>query len=256
LIFPLLLVAVVCFIFAAPAANLLDNKKADTAIAVKDSVSVDDSVMNAFGKYGFLYNQMKLDSLGLSQEAFNYGLQGYMNMVSNGEVKKNNIISIVDFSLPSSKKRLFIIDVTTGKLLFNTFVSHGRNSGKEMATEFSNDINSFKSSLGFFVTGNTYSGEHGYSLRLEGMEEGINDNAYNRSIVMHAANYVNEKVVQVKGFLGRSLGCPAVPPTLHKAIINTIKDGSCLFLYSPDSSYLSKTKKITRPAVQQPVITG
>ena len=256
MIFPLLLVAVVCFIFAAPAANLLDNKKADTAIAVKDSVSVDDSVMNAFGKYGFLYNQMKLDSLGLSQEAFNYGLQGYMNMVSNGEVKKNNIISIVDFSLPSSKKRLFIIDVTTGKLLFNTFVSHGRNSGKEMATEFSNDINSFKSSLGFFVTGNTYSGEHGYSLRLEGMEEGINDNAYNRSIVMHAANYVNEKVVQVKGFLGRSLGCPAVPPTLHKAIINTIKDGSCLFLYSPDSSYLSKTKKITRPAVQQPVITG
>ncbi len=195
LIFPLLLVIVVCFIFAAPAAGFLNNNKADTAITVNDSAIADVNTNNAVSQYSFLYNQLNLDSLGLSQEAFNYGLQGYSDMVSNGEVKKNNLLSIVDFSLPSSKKRLFIIDVATGKLLFNTFVSHGRNSGKEMATEFSNDLNSFKSSLGFFVTGNTYSGEHGYSMRLEGMEAGINDNAYNRSIVVHAANYVNEKIV-------------------------------------------------------------
>ncbi|HEY8895905.1 MAG TPA: murein L,D-transpeptidase catalytic domain family protein [Niastella sp.] len=253
-ILPLLLIAVVCFIFAAPAANFLGKKKANTAIVVKDSAIAAST--DATNKFASLYGLMKLDSLGLSQEAFNYGLQGYMGLVSNGVVKKDNIISIVDFSLPSSKKRLFVIDVTTGKLLFNTFVSHGRNSGKEMATEFSNDLNSFKSSLGFFVTGNTYKGEHGYSLRLEGMEAGINDNAYNRSIVMHAANYVNEKVVQMNGFLGRSLGCPAVPPQLHKAIINTIKDGSCLFLYSPDTTYLSHTKMITRPAAMQQPVTG
>lgn len=252
-IFPLLLVAVVCFIFAAPAADFLGRKKTNTAIVAKDSAIATNT--DATSKYSFLYGQMKLDSLGLSQEAFNYGLQGYMGLVSNGTVK-NNVLSIVDFSLPSSKKRLFVIDVTTGKLLFNTFVSHGRNSGKEMATEFSNDQNSFKSSLGFYVTGNTYKGEHGYSLRLEGMEEGINDNAYNRSIVMHAANYVNEKVIQMTGFLGRSLGCPAVPPSLHKAIINKIKDGSCLFLYSSDTAYLSHTKMITRPAAMQQPVTG
>ena len=252
-ILPLFLIAVVCFIFAAPAADFLGKKKANTAIVVKDSAIA--ATVDATSKFASLYGQMKLDSLGLSQEAFNYGLQGYMGLVSNGTVK-NNVLSIVDFSLPSTKKRLFIIDVTTGKLLFNTFVSHGRNSGKEMATEFSNDLNSFKSSLGFFVTGNTYKGEHGYSLRLEGMEAGINDNAYNRSIVMHAANYVNEKVIQMQGFLGRSLGCPAVPPSLHKAIINTIKDGSCLFLYSPDTTYLSHTKMITRPAAMQQPVTG
>jgi len=249
LIFPLLLLVVVCFMFAAPATNR--NKKADTVSVMNDTAKL-AGVIDSVSRFSILYDQMNLDSLGLSPEAFKYGVQGYMNLVSNGTVKNDHILSIVDFSLPSSKKRLFVIDVMTGKLLFNTFVSHGRNSGQEMATEFSNDLNSFKSSLGFFVTGNTYSGEHGYSLRLQGQEVGINDNAYNRDIVMHAANYVNEKIIKAKGFIGRSLGCPAVPPSVHKAIINTIKDGSCLFLYSPDTSYISHSKIINQP-VQQPV---
>jgi len=241
--------------YAAPAADFLNNKKAVTATPVKDSAisNANEPVI----RYSNLYNEMKLDSLGLSQTAFTYALQGYTDLVANGTIKNDRILSIVDFSLPSTKKRLFVIDITTGKLLFNTFVSHGRNSGKEMATEFSNDANSFKSSLGFYITGTTYSGEHGYSLRLDGQEAGINDNAYSRSIVMHAANYVNESIIKTKGLLGRSLGCPAVPPSLHKAIINTIKDGSCLFLYSPDSFYVSHSKMINQPALQQqPVITG
>lgn len=250
-IFPLLLLVVVSFIFAAPAADFLNNKKADTVSAVKDTAN-EAGVMDSVSRFSILYDQMNLDSLGLSQDAFKYGLQGYLNLVSNGTIKNDHILSIVDFSLPSSKKRLFVIDVMTGKLLFNTFVSHGRNSGQEMATEFSNDLNSFKSSLGFFVTGNTYSGEHGYSLRLEGQEVGINDNASNRDIVMHAANYVNEKTIRAKGFIGRSLGCPAVPPSLHKAIINTIKGGSCLFLYGPDTAYISHSKIINQ-LIQQPV---
>lgn len=251
IIFPLLLLIVIGFIFAAPARDFLHDKKADTATPVNDSASVVAS--ESVNRYGILYEQMNLDSLGLSQEAFNYGMQGYKDLISSGAVKDSNIISIVDFSLPSSQKRLFVFDVTTGKLLFNTFVSHGRNSGQEMATEFSNDLNSFKSSLGFYVTGNTYSGEHGYSLRLEGQEAGINDNAYNRSIVMHAANYVNEKIIKVKGFIGRSLGCPAVPPKLHKAIINTIKDGTCLFMYSPDKFYISHSRMINQPVLQDTI---
>jgi hypothetical protein len=238
--------------FAAPAADYLNNKKSDTAVVVKDSVSHPDT-LDAVSRFSVLFDQMNLDSLGLSQDAFNYGVKGYLDLVSNGTVKNDHILSIVDFSLPSSKKRLFVIDVLSGKLLFNTFVSHGRNSGQEMATEFSNDVNSFKSSLGFYVTGSTYSGEHGYSLRLDGKEAGINDNAYDRSIVMHAANYVNEKVIKAKGFIGRSLGCPAVPPSLHKAIINTIKDGSCLFLYSPNSYYISHSTLLNQPGIQQPI---
>ncbi|MBO9199615.1 MULTISPECIES: murein L,D-transpeptidase catalytic domain family protein [Niastella] len=254
---PLLLLVVVCFMYAAPASDFLNNKKANTAILVKDSTMSESHVSEAFRRLSSLYGQIKLDSLGLTQTAFDYALQGYIDLVSNGAIKNDHILSIVDFSLPSTKRRLFVIDVTTGKLLFNTYVSHGRNSGKEMATEFSNDANSFKSSLGFYVTGTTYSGEHGFSLRLDGKEPGINDNAYSRSIVMHAANYVNENIIKAKGVLGRSLGCPAVPPSLHKAIINTIKDGSCLFLYSPDSFYVSHSKMINQQVLtQQPVITG
>jgi hypothetical protein len=232
--------------FATPAKKFLYNKKADTANVVKDSTMPNVHARQSLGRFSVLYDQMNLGSLGLSQTAFDYALQGYNDLALNGELKNDHILSIVDFSLPSTKKRLFVIDMANGKLLFNTYVSHGRNSGKEMATEFSNDANSFKSSLGFYVTGNTYSGEHGYSLRLDGKEAGINDNAASRDIVMHAADYVNESIIKAKGFLGRSLGCPAVPAALHKAIINTIKDGSCLFLYSPDTFYITHSKMITQ----------
>ena len=241
-----------CFcMFAVTAFNKSNGKK---SVVVK-TVKIVDSNSTINSRYSALYEQMNLDSLGLSQHAFNYALKGYLELEAAGEIKNDHILSIIDFGMPSSKKRLFVIDVTTGKLLFNTFVSHGRNSGAAMATEFSNDMNSFKSSLGFYITGDTYKGEHGYSLRLDGKEKGINDNAYNRSIVMHAANYVNDAVVKTKGFLGRSLGCPAVPPSLHKAIINAIKDGTCLFLYSPDQNYLTHSKFIAQPdSTQQPVV--
>jgi hypothetical protein len=239
----LLLVSCLLFIFAVPASD--NGKKTVTANTINFTDS--SGVATTTNRFSVLYNQMNLESLGLSHEAFTYGLQGYMDLLSAGEIKNDHILSIVDFSLPSSKKRLFVLDLSTGRLLFNTFVSHGRNSGADMATEFSNDPNSNKSSLGFYVTGDTYKGEHGYSLLLDGKEKGINDNAQERRIVMHAADYVNEAVVKAKGYLGRSLGCPAVPPALHKAIINTIKNGTCLFLYSPDQYYISHSKMIGQP---------
>lgn len=191
-----------------------------------------------------LYSQLSLDSLGLSPEAYQYALQGHERLLKSGKLRNGDILSIVDFSLPSTKKRLFVIDLASGKLLFNSLVSHGRNSGKEMATSFSNSHESFQSSLGFYVTGNTYKGAHGYSLRLEGEETGINDNAMERGIVMHAADYVNEKLARLQGYIGRSLGCPAVPVSLHKKIIARIQNGSCLFMYSPDRKYLSASKMI------------
>src|SRR5207249_9968842 len=128
-------------------------------------------------------------------------------------------------------------------------VSHGRNSGKEMASEFSNALESFKSSLGFYVTSDTYNGKHGYSLRLEGEEPGINDNAFSRGIVMHTAPYVNEHLIQMQGYIGRSEGCPAVPQKLYKPIIEKIKNGSCLFMYSPDKGYMTHSQIINNGAL-------
>jgi hypothetical protein len=194
-----------------------------------------------------LYQTLKLDSLGLSAEAFNYAMRGMERLEQAGKLSNTDLISIVDFSLPSSKKRLFVIDLKNGKVLFNTLVSHGRNSGTAVATEFSNAPESFKSSLGFYVTGDIYRGEHGMSLRLQGEEEGINDNALSRGIVMHSAAYVNDKLAAIQGYIGRSLGCPAVPEKLHKLIIEQIRNGTCLFLYSPDKYYMAHSKMLAEP---------
>ncbi|HSQ44735.1 MAG TPA: murein L,D-transpeptidase catalytic domain family protein [Ginsengibacter sp.] len=186
-----------------------------------------------------VYDSLQLNTLGLSKQAFDYAVRGFKSLLSMGKLTNDSIISIVDFSLSSAKKRLFVIDLKNYKVLYNTYVAHGRNSGAEFAERFSNNPRSNKSSLGFYVTGNTYDGEHGYSLHLEGEEKGINDNAYKRAIVMHCADYVNEKFIESKGYIGRSLGCPAIPKQVYKPIINEIKDGSCLFLYSPNQYYIS-----------------
>jgi hypothetical protein len=214
------------------------NAAATPVVVAKETASAHATAMAA------LYTQLSLDSAGLSQEAFDYALVGYEKLVQEGKIKNDDILTIVDFSRPSSEKRLFVIDLQNGKLLFNTLVSHGRNSGKGQANAFSNAPNSFKSSLGFYVTGTTYSGAHGYSLRLNGEEKGINDNALSRGIVMHCADYVNESLVRSQGYIGRSLGCPAIPTNVHKKVIAAIKDGSCLFLYSPDKGYTAKSQII------------
>jgi len=185
-----------------------------------------------------VYDSLHLADLGLNKSVFDLALQGRNELVNNGKLKKSNILSIVDFSLPSTAKRLFIVDLDNYKLLFNTYVSHGRNSGLQTANSFSNAPESFKSSLGFYSTAATYAGKHGYSLQLEGLEKGFNDNAMSRGIVMHAADYVCESVAKAQGYIGRSLGCPAVPEKLHTAIIAAIANGSCLFMYAKDNNYL------------------
>ena len=188
-----------------------------------------------------VFDSLNLDLAGLSKEAFETAVKGMEKLLKEGVAKKDDIISIVDFSKPSTSKRLYVIDLVNYRLLFNTFVAHGMNSGKEMAESFSNKVSSNKSSLGFYVTGETYKGGHGYSLRLMGVEKGINDNAYRRAIVMHSADYVNERFAERLGYIGRSHGCPAVPVELNKPIINNIKDGSCLFIYYPSQQYFEKS---------------
>lgn len=188
-----------------------------------------------------VYDSLRLEYAGLNRQAFDYAKKGFDKLVSQGKIINNSILSIVDFSQPSSHKRLFIIDLKNYKILFNTWVAHGRNSGREMANSFSNENSSFKSSPGFYVTREPYNGGHGYSLKLDGLEKGINDKAYERAIVMHGAEYVNPSVIASLGFLGRSLGCPAVPVKMATPIINTIKNGTCLFIFNPSSSYLQRS---------------
>lgn len=180
-----------------------------------------------------IYDSLDLDALGLSRQAFEYAQRGWNKLFREGRLSNDSILAIADFSQPSSRKRLYILDLKQYKILFHTLVAHGRNSGKELATSFSNKASSFKSSPGFYITGETYTGKHGYSLKLKGVEKGINDNAYNRAIVIHGADYVDETLIASQGYIGRSLGCPAVPEKEVQPIINTIKDNTCFFIYEP-----------------------
>jgi len=152
------------------------------------------------------------------------------------------ILTVIDYSLASTKERLWVFDLSREKLLYQTYVAHGRNSGDLYATHFSNQGRSLSSSLGTFVTGNTYIGSKGYALNLNGLEPGYNDNALSRRVVMHGAWYVSEDFIKHYGRLGRSWGCPSVNPALVKPIINTIKNGSVLFAYYPDRQWLSHSK--------------
>jgi hypothetical protein len=204
----------------------LSQAHISTPILVKKPVSRND-----------IYDILHLGDAGLSRVAYEDGLAGLRQLDSSGDIHNAGILSIIDLSLPSSRKRLFVIDLNACTLIFNTYVSHGRNSGKEMATQFSNEPRSCESSLGFYVTGETYIGHHGYSLKLNGKEEGINDNACSRGIVIHSASYVNERIAKNQGYIGTSEGCPAIPKRLHRNIIEKIKNGTCLFLYSPDKFY-------------------
>lgn len=189
-----------------------------------------------------LYESLNLSELGLSQTAFDYAMKGFEQLRSEHKLQNESILTIVDFSKPSNEKRLYVIDMDQFKLLYYSYVAHGRNSGKLYANRFSNRPESNMSSLGFYLTKGTYSGKHGYSLKLEGEEKGINDNAAKRAIVIHSADYVSKSFVNNQGYLGRSLGCPALPKDVSKPIIETIKDGSCLFVYAPSEKYISKSK--------------
>jgi len=157
-------------------------------------------------------------------------------------IEHNNILTIIDYSLPANEKRLWIFDLAENKLLFHTYVSHGIKSGALLSTLFSNKYDSKSSSIGVYETDKSYYGRHGLSLRLKGLERGFNDNASNRSIVMHGGWYVEEKFIKKYGRAGRSWGCPAVPDNLSKPIINTIKDNSLIVVYYPNDDWLVKSR--------------
>ncbi|MEJ5092199.1 hypothetical protein GEO21_19380 [Sphingobacterium faecium] len=188
-------------------------------------------------KVDSLYQSMNLKDV-VNYKAFKEAMEGYQLLPA----KNKDILSIIDFTLASTEKRLIVLDIKNEKVLFHSLVSHGKNSGSNYATSFSNTPESYQSSLGFYVTENTYQGENGYSLVLNGLEEGFNDKAKSRAVVVHGADYVNTDIVSALGRLGRSYGCPALPRELSKPIINTIKDGTLLFIYADNEEYFAKSK--------------
>jgi hypothetical protein len=177
----------------------------------------------------------------IDPKVFALALEASASAVERGQAKNPGTLTIIDYSKPSTERRLWVFDLRTHALLFDELVSHGRGSGKTNATSFSNDPSSNKTSLGLFRTAETYVGHNGYSLRLDGLERGVNDHARDRAIVVHGAPYVNAGTAKANGYLGRSLGCPAVRPEVAHSLIDAIKGGGLLFAYYPDPSWLKSS---------------
>lgn len=207
-----------------------------------------------------LYNRMELANKGLSREVFFAACKGYELMLLENTLRKKGVLTICDFSQRSDKKRMYVLDLDAAKVLFHTYVSHGRNSGGSYATSFSNSNESHKTCLGFMRTAETYIGENGYSMRLDGMEKGFNHNARHRAIVMHGSDYVHAARAANGTMMGRSYGCPAVPVAEVKKIINQIKGGSCFFNYYPDKMYTASSRILnsdfTWPVTQTPQLAA
>lgn len=219
--------------FSLLSANLVSPKLR----TIEPKLEVKEVSLNAESSSQIIYNNLNSNKFDLPNfESFNEALRGFNKLKAKGVVKKN-ILTLIDFSMSSNSKRLWVIDLDSNTILFNSLVAHGRNTGEEYANSFSNSAESFKSSLGFYVTGEIYMGKHGKSLRLDGLEKGINSNARGRSVVVHGADYVSNSFIKNNKRLGRSLGCPAIPQEITAEVINVIKDKSCLFIYHPSKSY-------------------
>ncbi|MFA9190958.1 murein L,D-transpeptidase catalytic domain family protein [Flavobacterium sp. FZUC8N2.13] len=227
-------------VFLLMSSNVFFSKASSNTLVLKTNVlkaNEDSSVEEVYKKlHSANFNLPKIES-------FKEALEGFYKLKSRGLVTKN-ILTLIDFSLSANTKRLWVIDLDTQTILLHSLVAHGRNTGQEYANNFSNAAESYKSSLGFYSTGEIYNGKHGKSLKLDGLEPGINDNARNRAVVVHGANYVSESFVKNNKRLGRSLGCPAVPVEITDELIRIIKDKSCLFIYFPSESYKRISKLI------------
>jgi len=221
--------------------SFANAKSSNIAVTAKDSSATDSSVlMHETSLSEKMFDNLHLQETGLSKQTFDYAMRGYQKLVDSGLVNNAQYLTIVDLSQSSRNKRFYILDMEKDSLVWNTYVAHGKNSGIDMAKNFSNNFNSNESSLGFYVTQSTYNGKHGLSLRIDGLEHGFNDNAEARGVVVHGAPYVNAGRAN-SDYMGRSQGCPALPENEYADVINIIKGGSVMFIYGSDSNYLQSS---------------
>jgi hypothetical protein len=195
-----------------------------------------------FDKLDTISNNIATHTQFLKPSVLKLAIQSYYSAQHQGISPNKSIITVIDYSLPCTTKRLWVVDLDQQKVLYSSLVAHGKYSGELYTTKFSNAANSHQTSLGLFLTENTYFGRDGYSLRLKGLEKDFNDKAESRAIVMHGAWYVSEEFAKNSGRIGKSWGCPAVQKELATPIINTIKDGTLVFAYYPDKHYLQTSK--------------
>ena len=179
---------------------------------------------------------------GVSPDVLELALQATSCATMSGAIDAPPTLTLIDYSLPSVEPRLWVFDLATGDLLFRELVAHGRNTGDNRATRFSNDMDSRQTSLGLFVTDDPYVGSNGYSLRLDGLDVGFNDRARDRAIVMHGAPYVDAQLAAAQGRIGRSWGCPALRPAIASKVIDRIRGGSVIFSYYPDQEWLQSSR--------------
>jgi len=230
-------------LFSANTTKTNNSIKYAAAIATNKSTNNANYAASAAARKAFEIKMVIREATSI-YDSMRLGRRGYHNLLKRGIVHKSNVLSICDFTQSSRHKRLYVIDVTHRKLIYNTFVAHGMNSGVEYATSFSNQPESFKSSLGFFLTNKSYVGRNGLSLKIIGLEKGYNDLAAKRNIVLHGADYIGNEYLANNGEMGRSLGCAAIPTQVNPKIIKSIKNGSALFMYYPAKKYLSSSSVI------------
>ncbi|GGH06604.1 murein L,D-transpeptidase catalytic domain family protein [Mucilaginibacter phyllosphaerae] len=224
--------------------------KPTSAIKTNKNIAKTFGAKEFFAQYvSNIYTAANLQQTGMDAAVFQKAVTGYLNLkLANKLAPNSNVITVVDFTRSSREKRMWIIDLFNKTLLLNTWVAHGQGSGDDMASRFSNNNESHQSSLGFYLASEVYMGKHGRSLKLDGLDAGINSAARARGIVIHAANYVCQNTINQTGRLGRSFGCPAVSPEVSDRVINTIKGGSMLYINGNDSNYTSKLLDETLPA--------
>ncbi len=197
-----------------------------------------------------MFNMISSEASKPDYEVFKQAFTGFLNLKAGNNIKKN-LLTIIDYSLSSTIDRMWIIDLNKMQVIYHSLVAHGRNSGEEYASHFSNTPSSHQSSLGFYITGGTYIGKHGISLILDGVEPGINDKARERAIVMHGADYVSRNFISNYGRLGRSFGCPSIPLEDHEKIITMLSGSSCIYVHFPDRDYQNKTRMLAaEPAIK------
>jgi hypothetical protein len=184
----------------------------------------------------------RAETAGVSPEVLGLALRSVRCAVSSGDIETPRTLTLIDYSRPSVEPRLWVFDFATGDMLFKELVAHGRNTGDNMARQFSDSLNSHQSSIGLFVTDDTYVGSNGYSLRLDGLEPGFNSRARERAIVMHGAPYVNAALAASQGRIGRSWGCPALREGVARNVIDTIRGGGVIFSYYPDEEWLKTSR--------------
>lgn len=242
---------VIAVLFASFAFTSVESSNNTEAILLSATTS-ENLISNNTSKYALtleeeihqLYSVFEENNTNVPNIAsFRNAMIGYYKLEEQELVEKE-ILTIIDFNLSSTKKRMWILDMTNNKILYHTLVAHGKNTGNEFATQFSNTVNSLQSSLGFYITGETYFGGNGYSMFIDGMEEKFNSKARERYVVVHGADYANPESIKNLGRLGRSYGCPALPTSVTKEIIDVIKDKSVLYIHSSNKNYLENSEMI------------